>query len=49
MRKRVLILDTSVLCCWLQVPGKETAGPANHRTVRALDRRQFANVGVKLA
>jgi hypothetical protein len=27
MTKRVLILDTSVLCCWLRVPGKETAGP----------------------
>jgi hypothetical protein len=27
MARRVLILDTSVLCCWLQVPGKETAGP----------------------
>lgn len=31
MSKRVLILDTSVLCCWLQVPGKEDAGPANDR------------------
>ncbi len=29
MSKRVLILDTSVLCCWLQVPGKEEAGPAD--------------------
>lgn len=31
MSKRVLILDTSVLCCWLKVPGKEEAGPANDR------------------
>lgn len=31
MSKRVLILDTSVLCCWLQVPGKEEAGPTNDR------------------
>lgn len=31
MSKRVLILDTSVLCCWLQVPGKEEAGPVNDR------------------
>ena len=31
MRKRVLILDTSVLCCWLKVPGKQTAGPSNDR------------------
>lgn len=27
MSQKVLILDTSVLCCWLNVPGKETAGP----------------------
>ncbi len=31
MSKRVLILDTSVLCCWLQVPGKEEAGPISDR------------------
>ena len=31
MSKRVLILDTSVLCCWLQVPGKDEAGPVNDR------------------
>ena len=31
MSKRVLILDTSVLCCWLQVPGKAEAGPLNDR------------------
>ncbi|WP_080758105.1 hypothetical protein [Comamonas testosteroni] len=24
--KKVLIIDTSLLCCWLKVPGKETAG-----------------------
>lgn len=24
--KRVLIIDTSILCVWLQVPGKETCG-----------------------
>ena len=31
MGKRVLILDTSVLCCWLQVPGKAETGPVNDR------------------
>ena len=31
MVKHVLILDTSVLCCWLRVPGKSTAGPQNNR------------------
>lgn len=31
MSKRVLVLDTSVLCCWLQVPGKEECGPINDR------------------
>ncbi len=29
MTRKVLILDTSVLCCWLRVPGKDTAGPTN--------------------
>lgn len=31
MPRRVLVLDTSVLCCWLRVPGKQTAGPADDR------------------
>ena len=28
---KVLIMDTSMLCCWLQVPGKETCGTAEDR------------------
>ena len=24
--KKVLIIDTSIMCVWLQVPGKETCG-----------------------
>lgn len=44
MPKRVLILDTSVLCCWLQVPGKEEAGPAddrwNHDRIHALLKKE---------
>jgi hypothetical protein len=31
MSRKVLILDTSVLCCWLKVPGREEAGPATDR------------------
>lgn len=31
MSKRVLILDTSVLCCWLKVPGKDETGPVDDR------------------
>lgn len=31
MSRRVLILDTSVLCCWLKVPGKDKAGPTHDR------------------
>jgi hypothetical protein len=31
MSRKVLIIDTSVLCCLLNVPGKETAGPDNDR------------------
>jgi len=26
MSRRVVILDTSLLCCWLRVPGREDAG-----------------------
>lgn len=31
MRSRILIFDTSVLCCWLSVPGKSEAGPVDDR------------------
>ena len=31
MNKRVLIFDTSVLCCWLAVPGKTEAGTKEDR------------------
>ena len=31
MKKKVLIFDTSVLCVWLKVPGKETCGPEDNR------------------
>lgn len=31
MPKKVLVLDTSILCCWLRVPGKDTAGTAHDR------------------
>jgi hypothetical protein len=27
----VLIIDTSALCCWLQIPGKETAGSGDNK------------------
>ncbi|MGQ3486962.1 hypothetical protein [Roseovarius pacificus] len=28
MSKKVAIIDTSLMCCWLKVPGKATAGSA---------------------
>lgn len=31
MPRKVLILDTSILCCWLRVPGKDTAGSGQDR------------------
>jgi hypothetical protein len=31
MTRRVIVLDTTVLCCLLKVPGKDTAGPADDR------------------
>lgn len=40
MPKRVLIFDTSVLCCLLAVPGKETAGPDNDRW----DKKRISNL-----
>ena len=46
MSRRVLILDTSVLCCWLKVPGKEEAGPVddrwNHDRIDALLKQERA-------
>jgi hypothetical protein len=40
MAGRVLILDTSVLCCLLEIPGKETAGSGDeqwdHNKISAL-------------
>ncbi|MBR0661553.1 hypothetical protein [Neoroseomonas oryzicola] len=26
MKRRIIVIDTSILCCWLRIPGKETAG-----------------------
>ena len=26
MKSKVLVIDTSILCCWLEIPGKETCG-----------------------
>ncbi|RRR69645.1 MAG: hypothetical protein EI684_15085 [Candidatus Viridilinea halotolerans] len=31
MSKRVLIIDTSILCVWLAVPGMETCGPEHDK------------------
>ena len=47
MGKHVFILDTSVLCCWLQIPGKEEAGPLhdrwNHQRISTLLAKERAN------
>lgn len=29
--RKVLIFDTSILCAWLAIPGKETCGPQNEQ------------------
>ncbi|MDD2503960.1 MAG: hypothetical protein PHG58_08985 [Clostridia bacterium] len=29
MRSKVIIIDTSIMCCWLNICGKETCGPDN--------------------
>ena len=46
--RRVLILDTSILCCWLQVPGKDSFGSGenhwNHKRVsQVIDAEQSKN------
>ncbi|MEK4701025.1 hypothetical protein MKX47_15815 [Solibacillus sp. FSL R7-0668] len=28
---KVVVMDTSILCCWLKVPGKETCGPVGNQ------------------
>ncbi|WP_228036497.1 hypothetical protein [Dolichospermum flos-aquae] len=35
--RKVLLIDTSLLCVWLKVPGKETAG--NNGTLNLLTRK----------
>ena len=44
MPRRILVLDTSILCCLLQIPGKDNAGPVDDRwdykRVRALIDRE---------
>lgn len=55
MSKRILIIDTSVLCCWLQVPGKAEAGPDadrwNHDRISKLiavelEKKEHASIAV---
>lgn len=31
MEKKVVIIDTSILCAWLKVPGKETCGTGSNK------------------
>lgn len=31
MAAKIVVIDTSILCSWLNVPGKETCGPDNDR------------------
>lgn len=28
---KVVVMDTSILCCWLNIPGKETCGPTGNQ------------------
>lgn len=39
--KRVLVIDTSILCIWLKVPGKDSCGPDG-------DRWNYARVDAKI-
>jgi hypothetical protein len=40
--RKVLILDTSILCVWLKVPGKDTCGPDNDRWDRERVKRKIS-------
>jgi hypothetical protein len=31
MKRKILVIDTSILCCWLEVPGKETCGTSENQ------------------
>ena len=42
MSRKVVIFDTSVLCCWLKVPGKDTCGPDH-------DKWNFDRIDKKIA
>lgn len=46
MPSKVLVMDTSVLCCLLEVPGKETAGNSgdgwNYKKIASLIERETA-------
>lgn len=48
--KKALIIDTSVLCCWLRIPGREVAGPAedrwDHDRIDALIKKEIADGGL---
>ena len=54
MTKKVLILDTSVLCCLLNIAGKSTCGPAGdkwdkERIESLLEREKSATIVLPLA
>lgn len=49
MSNKVLVIDTSVLCCWLQVPGKDTCGPNDDQWNKArVDAVLNANAGATI-
>lgn len=31
MKNKIIIIDTSIMCCWLNICGKETCGPDNEK------------------
>jgi len=31
MKNKIIIIDTSIMCCWLNICGKETCGPENEK------------------
>lgn len=52
MLRRIIVLDTSIFCCWLKVPGKETAGSGasgwDHARVSSLIDKEVNQFGATL-
>lgn len=42
---KIIVIDTSIMCCWLNIPGKETCGPQEEQWdhQKVIDKIQIEN------